>query len=46
MSKGSHRCCQKPEKLKNKPEQCSPEQIKECHGPAKKHPCTPTKQVK
>jgi hypothetical protein len=31
--------CQKPEKLKGKPEECSPERIKECHGDVKKHPC-------
>ena len=24
--------CEKPEKLKTKPEECAPEQIKECHG--------------
>jgi hypothetical protein len=34
--------CQKPDELKGKPEQCSPEQIKKCHGDAKKHPCTDT----
>ena len=31
--------CQKPENLKGKPEDCSPEQIKKCHGDAKIHPC-------
>ncbi len=31
--------CQKPEKLKGKPSQCSPEQIKECHGDDPNHPC-------
>jgi hypothetical protein len=31
--------CQKPEKLKDKPENCSPEQIKKCHGDAIGHPC-------
>jgi hypothetical protein len=31
--------CQKPEKLKGKPEECTPEQIKECHGDTKDHPC-------
>lgn len=30
--------CLKPEKLEGKPEECSPEQIKECHGD-KEHPC-------
>ena len=35
--------CQKPENLKDKPEDCSPEQIRECHGEAKQHPCTTSK---
>ena len=30
--------CQYPEKLKGKPGECSPEQIKECHGD-EEHPC-------
>ncbi len=34
-------CCQKPEHLKGKPEECSPEQIRECHGDVKTHPCFP-----
>lgn len=33
--------CQKPEKLKGKSKDCTPEQIKECHGDSKKHPCVP-----
>jgi ArsR family transcriptional regulator, arsenate/arsenite/antimonite-responsive transcriptional repressor len=32
-------CCERPEKLKGKPEECTPEQIRECHGDEKKHPC-------
>jgi len=32
------RVCQYPEKLKGKPEDCTPEQIKECHGDIKEHP--------
>ena len=32
--------CQQPERLKEKPESCTPEQIRECHGDAKDHPCT------
>ncbi len=32
-------CCEQPEKLKIKPEACTPEQIKECHGDEKEHPC-------
>ncbi|MFP4268155.1 MAG: hypothetical protein ACLFQW_09195 [Spirochaetaceae bacterium] len=32
--------CQKPERLQDKPENCSPEQIKECHGESEEeHPC-------
>ena len=37
--------CQKPENLKGRPEDCSPEQVRACHGDVKKHPCTaPAKQ--
>jgi hypothetical protein len=32
--------CEKPENLKGKPEECSQEKIKECHGNTKDHPCT------
>ena len=32
-------CCERHEKLKGKPEECTPAQIKECHGDEKKHPC-------
>ncbi|MBW1980071.1 MAG: hypothetical protein JRJ12_02520 [Deltaproteobacteria bacterium] len=32
--------CQFPERLKDKPENCSPEQVKECHGEEQEHPCT------
>jgi len=31
--------CQKPKELRGKPSECSPEQIRKCHGDAKKHPC-------
>lgn len=31
--------CEHPEKLKGKPEECSPEQIRECHGDVEGHPC-------
>jgi DNA-binding transcriptional ArsR family regulator len=34
-------CCQRPEKLKDKPESCSPEQIEQCHGKGGGHPCVP-----
>jgi hypothetical protein len=32
-------CCQKPEKLRDKPTACSPEQIEQCHGKDGGHPC-------
>jgi hypothetical protein len=32
-------CCQDPEIAKQDPKDCSPEQIEECHGDAKEHPC-------
>lgn len=31
--------CQKPEHLKGKPSECSPEQIRKCHGDTGAHPC-------
>jgi DNA-binding transcriptional ArsR family regulator len=34
-------CCQQPARLKDKLDSCSPEQIPECHGDLKDHPCTP-----
>jgi len=34
------KCCQKPEEKVSNPEECSPEQIKKCHGDVKGHPCT------
>ena len=39
----SKRGCEHPEKLKGKPEKCTPEQIKECHGEVKPHACVPKK---
>ncbi len=33
--------CQKPENLKDKPENCTKDQITKCHGDVKDHPCTP-----
>jgi hypothetical protein len=35
----SKKGCEHPERLKGKPEECSPEQIKECHGEVVEHPC-------
>lgn len=32
-------CCEQPEKLQSTPEECTPEQIKECHGEQEVHPC-------
>lgn len=31
--------CQREKDKVSKPEECSPEQIRECHGNVKKHPC-------
>jgi len=36
--------CKKPENLKGKPEECSSQQIRKCHGDAKKHPCAKTRK--
>ena len=33
------RCCLNSEQRKANPGNCSAEQIKECHGDDKKHPC-------
>lgn len=33
--------CEKPQNLKGKPEECSAEQIRKCHGSVKQHPCAP-----
>ncbi len=32
--------CQKPENLKTTPQDCTPEQIRKCHGDDAEHPCT------
>jgi DNA-binding transcriptional ArsR family regulator len=32
-------CCQQPVQLKDKPENCTPEQIQKCHGDVQGHPC-------
>jgi len=39
----SEKACEHPEKLKGKPGECSPEQIRECHGEATEHPCVEAK---
>ena len=36
--------CQRPEELIGKPEDCSPEQIRKCHGETEDHPCAPAKE--
>jgi len=33
--------CSRPEERKGDPKECSPEQVKKCHGDAKEHPCAP-----
>jgi len=35
--------CEHPEKLKGKPGECSPQQIKECHGKVVEHSCAKKK---
>ena len=37
-------CCERPEKLKGKAEDCTPEKIRDCHGDVKSHPCTTEKK--
>ena len=34
--------CQEPEELQGAPEDCSPEQVKKCHGEDAGHPCVDT----
>jgi len=34
--------CERPKELKGKAEDCSPQQIKKCHGGVKEHPCVKT----
>jgi len=31
--------CERPKDLKGKPQECSPEQARKCHGQGKEHPC-------
>ena len=39
--------CECPEKLRgNKPEDCTPKQIQECHGTKEEHPCAPKEKQK
>ncbi len=39
-------CCEKPENLKGKPEECSEEQIRECHGEEREHSCCRSNEPK
>ena len=39
-------CCEQPEKLKGKPEQCTEAKIRKCHGESKHHPCMKGKEEK
>ena len=39
----SKEVCKHPDKLKGKPGECSPEQIRECHGEVAKHSCVEAK---
>lgn len=42
---GKDKCCQNPDRLKGKPRECTPEQVRECHG-GRKHPCVQEKTKK
>jgi hypothetical protein len=39
----NRKVCEHPERLKGKPGDCSPEQIKGCHGKTIEHPCVKKK---
>ena len=34
--------CQRPENLSGRPADCTPEQMRKCHGEQKQHPCVET----
>jgi hypothetical protein len=38
--------CQRPENLKGKAEDCTPRQVRKCHGDVKKHPCVAPRKGK
>jgi DNA-binding transcriptional ArsR family regulator len=38
-------CCQQPEQLKGAPQECTPEQIRQCHGDSENHPCVAEKKT-
>ncbi len=37
-------CCQNPKELKGDSKNCSKEQIQQCHGTSKDHPCCNNKK--
>jgi len=41
---GEKKGCRRPDQLKGRPEDCSPEQIRKCHGDAQEHPCVEERQ--
>lgn len=38
-------CCCKPRKSTGRPEDCTPEQVRECHGDDEEHPCVPESET-
>jgi len=42
MHRNEHQGCQMPENLTGKPGDCSPEQIRTCHGDTEAHSCVET----
>jgi hypothetical protein len=38
--------CQKPKELKTTPKECTPEQIRKCHGDDAGHPCVKEEKKK
>jgi hypothetical protein len=38
--------CEYPEKRKGKNQECTPEQINECHGDVEEHPCENKGRIK
>lgn len=37
--KGQGCCCEQPKKQRANPAECTPEQIRQCHGDVETHPC-------
>jgi len=40
-NRGDSHCCERPDHLLDRPQACTPEQIRKCHGEVKEHPCIP-----